>query len=35
MIQRFRQAREDLPALLMESEAEVRKKIQDVKILGA
>jgi hypothetical protein len=35
MVHRFRQAREDPPAFLTESGAEVRKKIQDVKILGA
>jgi hypothetical protein len=35
MVHRFRQAKEDPPAFLTESEAEVRKKIQDVKILGA
>jgi Tfp pilus assembly protein PilN len=35
MVHRFRQAQEDPPAFLTESEAEVRKKIQDVKILSA
>jgi hypothetical protein len=35
MAHRFRQAREDPPAFLTESEAEVRKKIQGVKFLGA
>jgi hypothetical protein len=35
MVHRFRQAREDPPAFLTESEAEVSKKIQGVKILGA
>jgi hypothetical protein len=35
MVHWFQQAREDPPAFLTESEAEVRKKIQDVKILGA
>jgi hypothetical protein len=35
MVHRFRQAREDPLTFLTESEAEVRKKIQGVKILGA
>jgi hypothetical protein len=35
MVHRFRQAREDQPAFLTESEAEVRKKIESVEILGA
>jgi hypothetical protein len=35
MVHQFRQAREDLPASLTESEAEVRNKIQEMKILGA
>jgi hypothetical protein len=35
MVHRFRQAREDPPAFLTESEAEERNKIQEMKILGA
>jgi hypothetical protein len=35
MVHRFRQAREDPPASLTESEAEKRNKIQEMKILGA
>jgi hypothetical protein len=35
MVHRFRQAKEDPPAFLTESEAEVRNKIQKLKILGA
>jgi hypothetical protein len=35
MVHRFRQKREDPPASLTESEAEVRNKIQKMKILGA
>jgi hypothetical protein len=35
MVHRFRQARKDPPAFLTESEAEVRRKIHGVKILGA
>ena len=35
MVHRFRQAREDPPAFLTEAEAEVRNKIQEIKILGA
>jgi hypothetical protein len=35
MVHCFWQAREDPPAFLTESEAEVRNKIQDMKILGA
>jgi hypothetical protein len=35
MVHQFREAREDLPAFLTESEVEVRNKIQEMKMQGA